>query len=53
VSSLQYPISLSLHLIASFQSFTMAKSMREILGVSPSTATTSDSVLLIIDAQNE
>lgn len=31
----------------------MAKGMRELLGVPPSTASTSDSVLLIIDAQNE
>jgi hypothetical protein len=31
----------------------MATGMRELLGVPPSTASTSDSVLLIIDAQNE
>lgn len=32
---------------------TMVKSFREIIGVPPSTASTGDSVLLIIDAQNE
>lgn len=31
----------------------MAQSFRQLLGASPSTATTSDSVLVIIDAQNE
>ncbi|CZS93070.1 related to amidases related to nicotinamidase [Rhynchosporium agropyri] len=31
----------------------MAKAFRELIGVSPSTASTSDSVLVIIDAQNE
>ncbi|KAK9257519.1 hypothetical protein V1519DRAFT_138244, partial [Lipomyces tetrasporus] len=31
----------------------MAKAFREVIGVSPSTATTKDSVLVIIDAQNE
>lgn len=31
----------------------MAKSFRELIGVQPSTASTSDSVLIIIDAQNE
>lgn len=31
----------------------MAKSFRELVGVSPSTASTQDSVLVIIDAQNE
>jgi len=31
----------------------MAKGMREILGVTPSTASTKDSVLVMIDAQNE
>lgn len=31
----------------------MAKSFRQIIGVSPSTASTKDSVLIIIDAQNE
>jgi len=31
----------------------MAKSFRELLGVQPSTASTKDSVLIIIDAQNE
>jgi hypothetical protein len=31
----------------------MAKSFRETIGVSPSSASTSDSTLLIIDAQNE
>lgn len=31
----------------------MAKSFREIVGAVPSTASTKDSVLVIIDAQNE
>jgi len=31
----------------------MAKSFREIIGLTPSTASTSDSILVIIDAQNE
>ncbi|RDL41674.1 uncharacterized protein BP5553_01653 [Venustampulla echinocandica] len=31
----------------------MTKAFREIIGIAPSTASTSDSVLLIIDAQNE
>jgi hypothetical protein len=31
----------------------MAKAIREILGAAPSTASTKDSVLVIIDAQNE
>jgi hypothetical protein len=31
----------------------MAKAFRELIGVSPSTASTKDSVLVIIDAQNE
>jgi hypothetical protein len=31
----------------------MSKSFREIIGVQPSKASTSDSVLIIIDAQNE
>jgi len=31
----------------------MAKSFRQLIGVSPSTASTKDSVLIIIDAQNE
>ncbi len=31
----------------------MAKGLREILGAAPSTASTKDSVLVIIDAQNE
>ncbi|KUJ09498.1 isochorismatase hydrolase-like protein [Mollisia scopiformis] len=31
----------------------MAKAFRELIGVSPSTASTNDSVLIIIDAQNE
>lgn len=31
----------------------MAKGFRELIGVSPSTASTKDSVLIIIDAQNE
>jgi len=31
----------------------MAKAFRELIGVSPSTASTKDSVLIIIDAQNE
>lgn len=31
----------------------MAKSFRELIGVPPSTASTKDSVLVIIDAQNE
>ncbi|KAK9368017.1 Isochorismatase-like protein [Lipomyces kononenkoae] len=31
----------------------MAKGFRELIGISPSTATTQDSVLVIIDAQNE
>lgn len=35
------------------QTVTMAQSFRQIIGVPPSTASTKDSVLLIIDAQNE
>jgi hypothetical protein len=31
----------------------MAKGFRELLGVAPSAASTKDSVLIIIDAQNE
>ncbi|RDW62274.1 isochorismatase [Coleophoma cylindrospora] len=31
----------------------MAKAFRELIGISPSTASTADSVLIIIDAQNE
>lgn len=31
----------------------MAKSFRDFIGVPPSTASTKDSVLVIIDAQNE
>jgi hypothetical protein len=31
----------------------MAKAFRELIGISPSTASTKDSVLIIIDAQNE
>ncbi|KAK9239614.1 Isochorismatase-like protein [Lipomyces kononenkoae] len=31
----------------------MAKAFRELIGISPATATTQDSVLVIIDAQNE
>merc|ERR1712098_928332 len=31
----------------------MAKAFRELIGVGPSTASTKDSVLVIIDAQNE
>jgi len=31
----------------------MAKGLLELMGVSPSTASTNDSVLVIIDAQNE
>lgn len=30
-----------------------AKAFRELIGVAPSTASTKDSVLIIIDAQNE
>lgn len=31
----------------------MAKAFRELIGVQPSTASVNDSVLIIIDAQNE
>jgi hypothetical protein len=31
----------------------MAKAFRELVGIPPSTASTKDSVLIIIDAQNE
>jgi len=31
----------------------MAKAFRELIGVQPSTASTKDSILVIIDAQNE
>jgi hypothetical protein len=39
--------------VAKSSLFTMAKSFRELVGVLPSRASTKDSVLIIIDAQNE
>jgi hypothetical protein len=43
----------TLHPVAKSSLFTMAKSFRELIGVPPSKASTKDSVLIIIDAQNE
>jgi len=42
-----------LHPVAKSSLFTMAESFRELIGVPPSKASTKDSVLVIIDAQNE